>query len=133
MIKLLPIPQSAASATTQSYVVQVTTDLCKRVCCNAGNILSGSVQFSAGSPTIVNATAIVPITASGSVTMTENSRRCHSTTTHFAETFNVSFTSTDGNTITLTPGASSSTSFADISCCHSSKATVSNTLEIAIS
>ena len=58
MIKIIPIPSAAASATTQQIAVEVIVNLCKCTCVNSNELLGGNINFTAGTPTVINGVAM---------------------------------------------------------------------------
>ncbi len=133
MITIIPIPKATASATTQQLAVEITLNLCKCTCVNAGEMFSGNIQYSAGIPTVINGVAIIPITATGTIVMTgDNCNCCASRTRSFRETFDIAFTATATNTVTLTPGGAINVSYVGVKCCHTNKAKLISTLTASI-
>lgn len=130
MVRITVIPVS--TATSQQLMVEITEELCKKVCVNAGRVLSGSVQFSAGTPEVLNGVALVPITATGAFVMAGACGKCGGDVRHFAERFTVPFVATATNAVTITPGASTAAEWVDVSCCHTTKAKLTATLTVAI-
>lgn len=134
MIKIIPIPAAAASATTQQLAVEVIVNLCKCTCVNSGEVLSGNINYSAGAPTVINGVAVIPITATGTIVMAGDSCNCcASRTRSFSETFDIAFTATATNTVTLTPGGAINVAYTDVKCCHTNKAKLISTLTASIS
>lgn len=132
MVTIIPIPTATASAATQDVVVELTESLCKKLCVNSASSLSGDVSFSAGTPTVLNGIAVVPITATGTVVVGSGNCSCGYKTRHFNETFDIAFTATTVNTVTLTVGANTKVTFTDVSCCHTSKVKLTATLNATI-
>lgn len=130
MIEITTIP--ASTATSQQLLVEVTEQLCKKVCVNEGRIISGTIQFSVGAPTIMNGITIAPITATGTIVMSESCASCEGNTVNFAERFEVPFTSVGTNVVTVAPGVSNVVTFADVKCCHATKAKLTTTITVAI-
>lgn len=128
MIKITQIP--ASTATSQLLLVEVEETLCKRVCLNEGQILSGTISFSTSTATIVNGVAIVPITATGEIVLSGGCE--NGCVKHFAEKFIVPFVATGTNTATLTEGISNIVEFSNVKLCHTNKAKLSTTLTVAI-
>lgn len=129
MIEITTIP--ASTATSQQLLVEVTEQLCSKVCVNAGRIISGTILFSVGTPTIMNGVTIAPITATGTIVMSSDDS-CGGNTVNFAERFEVPFTSVGTNTVTVAPGVSNVVEFADVKCCHATKAKLTTTITVAI-
>lgn len=130
MIKITTIPVS--TATSQEMLVEITTQLCKKVCVNAGRILSGTVQFSAGQTIVTDGVAVVPITATGAIVMSGACEKCGGNVVHFAEQFNVPFEATGTNVATITPAPSNRVEFADVHCCRTTSAKLTTSLTVAI-
>lgn len=130
MIDITVIPVS--TATSQQLMVEVTESLCKKVCVNAGRVLSGTIQFSAGTSKVINGIAMVPITATGSIVMAGACEKCGGNVVHFAERFTVPFLANGANVATLTPGLVNEVEFVDVACCHATKAKMTATLTVAI-
>lgn len=130
MIKITTIPVS--TATQQQLLVEVEECICKKVCVNAGNVLSGTIAFTYGTPTVLNGVAVVPVTATGTIVMAGACGSCESSTRNFAESFEIPFTATTTNEITLTPGTNNVVSFSRVSCCHTSHVKLMTTLTAAI-
>ena len=133
MIKIIPIPSAAASATTQQIAVEVIVNLCKCTCVNSNELLGGNVNFSAGTPAVINGVAIVPITVTGTIVMAgDGCNCCASRTRSFSETFDIAFTATATNTVTLTPGGAINVAYTGVKCCHTNKAKLISTLTASI-
>lgn len=130
MIQITTIP--ASTATSQQLLVEVTEQLCSKVCVNQGRIISGTIQFSVGTPTIMNGVTIAPITATGTIVTSSEDSNCGGNTVNFAERFEVPFTSVGTNTVTVAPGVSNVVTFANVRCCHATKAKLTTTITVAI-
>ena len=131
MIEVLVIPPSMA--TEQELVVEITEDICKRMCVHGGSHLSGNVSFAASTPRVANGIAIVPITATGVIVVNGNAcKGCNTKVRHFSETFEVAFTATTTNTVTLTAGDVNIVRYDDVTCCHTNKAKMTTTLTVTI-
>ena len=130
MIQTTLIP--VATATSQEMLVEITVDVCKRVCVNAGRILSGTVSFSAGTTVVTDGVAVVPIIATGTIVMTGSCEKCGGHVVHFVEKFNVPFEATGTNVSTLTPSASNRVEWVDVNCCKTTRAKLTTSLTVAI-
>lgn len=131
MVDILVIPPS--TATEQELVVEITEDICKRMCVNSGANISGNVSFAASTPRVVNGIAIVPITATGVIVVNGQScKGCNTKVRHFSETFEVTFTATTTNAVTLVAGDTSVVDYVNVSCCHTNKARLTTTLTVTI-
>lgn len=117
MVKIVPI--YPATATAQQMVVEVTVDLCRRECVNGEGVLSGTAVYVAGAVREVDGVAVVPVTVSGEVVTT--GRGGCAKTRHYVETFDVAFTGTATNDVTLTAGDAVVAEYANVCCCHASK------------
>lgn len=130
MIKTTLIP--VATATSQEMLVEITVDVCKKVCVNAGRILSGTASFSAGTTIVTDGVAVVPIIVTGTIVMTGSCEKCGGNVVHFVEQFNVPFEATGTNTATLTPAASNRVEWVDVKCCKTTSAKLTTSLTVAI-
>lgn len=130
MIRVIPIPPATASATTQQVLVEIDKCLCKKVCVN-GVTPKGDVEFVAGDVSVLNGIAIVPITATGSIIVTD-CNGCKQVQCSFTEHFDVAFAATEANSITLVEGDSDAVSCIDVRCCHSNKVRLSSSLTVSI-
>lgn len=130
MITTRIIPES--TATSQEFMVEITEPLCKPYYVVGGTPPTVTVAFSNGTVKLVNGNAVVPITAT--ITIATPSVGCGCARTQvYVETFNVAFTATTTNAITLTPGDDVDVSPMYIKCCRvrSIKATTTLTVGIA--
>lgn len=113
MIQLTPI---AIAATSQQYDVRVVENLCQGYCVNNTIQPQSTIKFSAGDPVVVNGTAFVTITATGSIVY-QPKNSCRTATKLFSESFQVAFVGTGTPRIALTVG--SQTNEADnVKCCN---------------
>ena len=130
MITTSVIPAAAASATTQNLVVEATERLCRSYCV-LGTTPSATMSFKVGTVQTIGTTAIVPIIVTTAITSAQNGCGCAETQV-FTETFNVGFTATATNTVTLTPGTSVIVTPANTRCCKAFSCKASTTLGITI-
>ena len=124
MINTSIIPKAAASATTQTLVVEATERLCKPFCV-LGTKPTGAIVYTVGTVQVINGTAVVPITAT--VTIVSGGK-----TQVYTETFDVGFTATTSNTVTLSPSTTYSVSAVNAKCCKSRFVKIAGTLGITI-
>lgn len=130
MINISIIPPS--TATEQNVLVEITQPLCEKVCVTSPSSIGGTVNFSAGTPSVINGVAVVPITATGAMVIYYPGAPCRTKTVPFAETFHLPFTATATNDLTLVPGTSNTVRFDNIRCCRSNRMTLTTTLEATI-
>lgn len=132
MITTNVIPAAPASATTQALVVEATEGLC-RPYCSLGANPSATMTFSVGEVRVLGTYVIVPIIVTTTIVASEGARCGRASTQIFTETFDVGFTATATNTITLTPGTAVRVAPAMTRCCIANAVKASTTLGIAIS
>lgn len=131
MITTTVIPVGAASATTQTLVVEALESTCKSYCV-LGTTPEATMSFTAGTPKIVGTYVIVPIRVTTTILTAQNKGCNHANTQVFTESFDVGFTATTANTITLAPGTSTLVEPANFSCCKARGVKVSTALTITI-
>lgn len=124
--RIIPV----ATATSQEFLIEMSEHLCRPFCINGGNLPSGTIAFSAGTPVVVNGNAVVTISATATV-LAPNSCGC-ATPQVFTETFDVAFAETATNAITLTPGTTIRVVPDDIKCCKARGVRLVTTLEVTI-
>lgn len=127
LITLLPVPTGTASATSQTYLVDVRHRLCagRRVCVNGNVPPVSSVRFTlSGTPTAVgNNTYIVSVIVSGETIYQPYTQGCGcncSRQDFFNEVFEIPVYSATGvPSVTLTAGDITSTkAIAEEECCN---------------
>lgn len=130
MITTRIIPE--ATATSQEFLIEITEPLCKPYCAVGGTPPAVTVAFSAGTVKVIDGNAVVPITATTTIVTPSVGCGCARTQV-FIESFNVGFTATTANAITLTPGDTVDVTPDLIKCCkvRSVKATTTLTVGIA--
>lgn len=131
MITTTVIPVATASATSQTLVVEVLERACKSYC-SLGTTPEATINFVAGTPKIVGAYVIVPIKTTTTIFTTQNDACGRASTQVITESFDVGFTATTANTITLEPGGSVIVEPANIVCCKARGVKASTTLTITI-
>lgn len=130
MINITIIPPT--TATEQNVLVEITEPLCEKVCVNSTSSIGGTINFSVGTPTVLNGIAVVPITATGNMVIFWPGHPCHTKNVPFVETFNLPFTATAANDVTLVAGVSNEVRFDGVRCGRSNKVTLTTTLEATI-
>ena len=131
MITTTVIPVATASATSQTLVVEALERVCKPYCV-LGTAPEATMSFTAGTPKTVGTYVIVPIKVTTTIFTTQNGNCGCARTQVITESFDVGFTATTANTITLTPGDSTLVEAADLTCCKAKGVKVSTTLGITI-
>lgn len=131
MITTTIIPTGTASATTQTLVVETLEKTCKAYC-TLGATPEATMSFTAGTPKVVGTYVIVPIRVTTTIFTTQNGNCGCANTQVIAESFDVGFTATTANTITLEQGSSVLVEPANITCCKAKGVKVSTTLTITI-
>lgn len=132
MISTRIVPTGTASATTQQLLVEVTESVCRPYCVLSNIQPTATVSFTKGTVTTINGLAVVPVTATVNV-VTPNPSGCGCAHTQlFAETFDVAFTATDANTITLTQGADTIVLPANVKCNKAYGVNLTTSLSITI-
>lgn len=129
MIQTRIIP--VATATEQEFLVEITENVCKAYCVG-GTLPVSTVEFVAGAAQVVNGNAIVPIVAKV-IVATPNSNGCGCAHTQvFTERFDIAFTATATNAVTLTPGTTVLTDPAYVRCCKARGVRITTTLTATI-
>lgn len=106
-----------ATATEQQMVVEATEQLCEGYCITSSKSPLASITFSNGAVKVIDGLAVIPITAIITVVL-PNQCSCNCKRPQvYAETFNIAFTATDANNVTLTPGATVEVVPANTKCC----------------
>lgn len=131
MISITVIPVGTASATSQTLVVEALENVCKSYC-SLGASPEATMSFVAGTPKVIGTYVVVPIRATATIFTTQNGNTGCARTQVITESFDVGFTATTANTITLTPGSSTLVEPAKITCCKANGVKVSTTLTISI-
>lgn len=129
MIHANVIPAAAASATTQTLVVEATEKVCKPFCV-LGSTPSASMAFRVGVLRQIGTYVIVPIIVTTTIMAAQGSSCAH--TQVFNETFEVGFTATANNSISLAPGTEVNVTPASLACCKAKAVQVSTSLTITI-
>lgn len=125
--RLIPV----ATATVQRLLIEATERTCRTYCVN-GKKPSASVLFTTGAPRVVDGVAITPIIATITV-VTPNAKGCGCAHTQvFTETFDIAFTATGTNTVTLVPGAVVLVDPADTNCCKARAVKIITTVTATI-
>ena len=131
MITTTVIPVGTASATSQTLVVEASESVCKAYC-SLGATPEATMSFAVGTPKVIGSYVIVPIKVTTTIFTSQNNNCGRATTQVITESFDVGFTATTANTVTLTPGASTLVEPTDITCCKAKGVKVSTTLEVTI-
>jgi hypothetical protein len=131
MITTTVIPVATASATSQTLVVEALESVCKSYCI-LGAAPEAKMSFAAGTPKTVGTYVIVPIRVTTTIFTTQNGSCGQARTQVFTESFDVGFTATTANTITLTPETSTVVEPANLTCCKAKGVKVSTALTISI-
>lgn len=131
MISTTVIPVGTASATSQTLVVEALENVC-RPYCSLGVTPEATMSFTAGTPKIIGTYVIVPIRATTTIFTTQNESGGCAQTQVITESFDVGFTATTANTITLVAGDSTLVEPAKLACCKAKGVKVSTTLTITI-
>lgn len=131
MIKYSVIP--VATATQQELLVEIEENLCRAVCVDATIKPTASVSFEKGPVTVIDENAIVPVVARIIILTPTNCPNGCAHSQVLTETFNVAFTATATNDITLATSDQVKTELTHVKCCkaRSIKLTTSLTLSIA--
>ena len=131
MISTTVIPVGTASATSQTLVVEALEGTCNSYCV-LGVTPEATMSFTAGSPKTIGTYVIVPIRVTTTIFTAQSGGCGRAQTQVFTESFDVGFTATTANTITLEPGASTLVEPANLTCCKANGVKVSTTLTITI-
>ena len=131
MISTTVIPVATASATSQTLVVEAIEKVCKPFC-SLDVTPEATISFVAGSPKMIGTYVVVPIKTTTTIFTTQNGNCGQANTQVFSESFDVGFTATTANTITLTPGSVVSVEPANVTCCKAKGVKVSTTLNVSI-
>lgn len=131
MISTTVIPVGTASATSQTLVVEALENVC-RPYCSLGVIPEATMSFTAGTPKTIGTYVIVPIRVTTTIFTTQNESGGCAQTQVITESFDVGFTATTANTITLTAGDGTLVEPAKLTCCKAKGVKVSTTLTITI-
>lgn len=130
MIRTSIIP--VATATAQEIAVEATERLCNSFCILGDVRPAATVTFSVGTATVMNSNAIVPITATITVTSPKCSNNGCAHTQVFTEHFSLAFEATGANLVTIVPGATVEVKPAMTQCCKAKAVTVVTTLTATI-
>lgn len=128
MIQARIIP--VATATTQELLVEITESVC-RAYCVGGVQPFASVSFEAGTASLVNGNAVVPIVARVTVMTPTDACGCAKTQV-FTERFNLAFEATGTNTVTLAQGTDTIVDPAYVRCCKARGVRLTTTLTATI-
>lgn len=122
-----------ATATEQTLLVTLTEKFCNGYCiAGLSKVVSATVSFNSGAVKVINGIAVVPITANVTI-VSPNGCNCNCAKTQtFIETFEVPFTATTTNAITLTPGSTVDVLPFNIKCCVANGVKVITTLTVDI-
>ncbi len=131
MISTTVIPVGTASATSQTLVVEALENVC-RPYCSLGVTPEATMSFTAGTPKVIGTYAIVPIKVTTTIFTTQNESGGCAQTQVITESFDVGFTATTANTITLVAGDGTLVEPAKLTCCKAKGVKVSTTLTITI-
>lgn len=131
MITTTVIPVGAASATSQTLVVEAIKGVCKPYC-SLGVTPEATMSFAVGTPKVVGTYVIVPIKVTTTIFTSQNNKCGRASTQVITESFDVGFTATTANTITLTPGDTTLVEPTNLTCCKARGVKVSTTLGITI-
>lgn len=131
MIKFSVIP--AATATQQEVLVEIEENLCKPVSVDATAKPVVSVAFETGTVTVLDENAIVPVMARVTILTPSKCPYGSASPQVFTEMFNVGFTATTTNVVTMVVGDQIKTELVNVKCCkaRSVRMTTSLTLSIA--
>ena len=131
MITTTVIPVGTASATSQTLVVEAIEGVCKPYC-SLGVTPEATMSFAVGTPKVVGTYVIVPIRVTTTIFTSQNNKCGRASTQVITESFDVGFTATTANTITLTPGDVTLVEPTNLTCCKARGVKVSTTLGITI-
>lgn len=106
-----------ATATEQQMVVEATEQLCEGYCINSSKAPLASIAFSKGAVKVIDGLAVIPITAIITVVLPNQSSCNCKRPQVYSETFDIAFTATAANNVTLTPGATVEVVPASTKCC----------------
>lgn len=131
MITATVIPVGTASATSQTLVVEAIENVCKPYC-SLGITPEATMSFAVGTLKVVGTYVIVPIRVTTTIFTSQNNKCGRANTQVITESFDVGFTATTANTITLTPGGATLVEPTNLTCCKARGVKVSTTLSITI-
>lgn len=121
-----------ATATEQVFLVEIVERLCRKYCQNASVQPTGEVSFVVSPSRVVDGYAIATITAKVA-TFTPKCQYCGCATPQiFTESFDIAFTATGTNTITLVQGDTTEVVPAYKSCCAARGIKLTTTLTATI-
>lgn len=130
MIQTRIIP--VATATEQELLIEITENVCRPYCVGNSNLPVSTVEFVAGTVQVVNGNAIVPIVAKVLIA-SPNPNGCGCAHTQvYTEKFDLAFTATATNAVTLTPGTTVLTDPAYVRCCKARGVRLTTTLTVTI-
>ena len=131
MISTSVVPVGTAAAGSQTLVVSALERVCQPFCV-LGNGPSATMSFKVGGVQVVGTIAIVTILVTTTI-VSSNKGECGCAHTQvFTESFDVGFTATTTNAITLNPGTSTVVQPAQLTCCKAEAVKVSTSLAISI-
>lgn len=126
--RIIPV----ATATEQVFLVEIVERLCRKYCQNASVQPTGEVNFTVSPVRVIDGYAVATITAKVT-TLTPKCQCCGCATPQvFTETFDVAFTATATNVITLTQGATTLVEPAYRGCCAARGVKLTTTLNVTI-
>lgn len=131
MITTTVIPIGTASATSQTLVVEATESVCKSYC-SLGVTPEATMSFAVGTPKVIGTYIIVPIKVTTTIFTSQNNKCGCANTQVITESFDVGFTATTANTVTLTQGDTTLVEPTNLTCCKAKGVKVSTTLNITI-
>lgn len=121
-----------AEADSQVLLVEIIEQLCRKYCINASLQPSASVAFTASPVRLLDGFALTTITA----VVTVNTPVCQTcgcaTTQVFTERFDLAFTATTANTITIAQGDTTMVEPAYRACCMAKGVKLTTTLTVSI-
>ena len=131
MITTRVIPPADAAATTQELLVEITENVSRPFGAYGSLQPMATVSFQKGAVTTVNENAVVPVTALVTVVY-PSSVPGRAVTQVFTEQFDLGFTATATNAVTLTPGDETIVVPDNIKCCKARGVKLTTTLVATI-
>lgn len=131
MIITRVIPPADASAATQELLVEITENVARPFGANSSVQPMATVSFQKGAVVTVNENAVVPVTVLVTVVY-PSSNPGRAITQVFTEQFDLGFTATTANNVTLTPGDDTIIVPDNIKCCKARGVKLTTTLVASI-
>lgn len=130
MIKISVIP--ASTATAQELLVEITENVCRPYCINSTAKPTGTVTFTIANKRVMGGITLAQIIASVTVVNPSVDGCGCATTQVMTETFEVAFTASGTNVISIVPGLTTLTEPTNVKCCKAKGIKLITTLAATI-